>query len=62
MNPLSPDDVAATLSQPFVIMYWPLLVGTFLFAVTMVKGGYRFAAPVAGLTFLAQAWHAGVIG
>lgn len=62
MNLLSPDEVAATLSQPIVIMYWPLFVGKFLFAITVVKGAYRVAVPVAGIAFFAQALHSGVIG
>ena len=55
----SPDDIEALLSQPFVIAYWPAIIGAAVFFVTLARGAYRYAVPVALVTAAAQAWHAG---
>ncbi len=60
-NLLSPDDIASVMSHPFIVAYWPLLLaGPFVF-LSMVKGVYWIAIPLAGLTVLLQAWHSGVL-
>ncbi len=60
-NLLSPEDVTSVLSHPFIAAYWPLLIcGPFVF-LSLAKGFYWIAIPLAGLTVLLQAWHSGVL-
>ena len=58
---LSPDDIASVLSLPFVVAYWPLLLGGPVAFLLLAKGYSWLAIPVAGLTLLGQAWHLGML-
>ena len=58
---ISPDDIASVMSHPFIVAYWPLLLGGPFVFLSMVKGYYWVAIPLAGLTVLLQAWHSGVL-
>jgi hypothetical protein len=60
-NLLSPDDIAAVLSYPTIATYWPLLLGGPFVFLSLVKGYYWVAIPLAALTVLLQAWHSGVL-
>ncbi len=60
-NLLSPDDIASIFSQPFIAAYWPLLLGGPFVFLSLVKGIYWVAVPLAGLTALVQAWHFGMV-
>jgi len=60
-NLLSPDDIASVFSHPFVVAYWPLLICGPLVFLSLVKGHYWVAIPLAGLTVLLQAWHSGAL-
>ncbi len=55
----SPDDVREVLSLPFVVMYWPAIIGAIVFFITLARGAYRYAIPVILVALAAQAWHAG---
>ncbi len=55
----SPDDVRDVLTSPFVVMYWPAILGAIVFFIALARGGYRSATLVAVLALAAQAWHAG---
>ena len=59
MDLLSPDDIKALLAQPFVVTYWPGIVGTVLFFITLARGAYFYSVPVALVTAAFQAVHAG---
>ena len=55
----SPDDVSAFLTLPFVVTYWPLIVGALVALGLLVKGQNWAVVPVAGLFFLLFAWRSG---
>lgn len=60
MDLLSPDDISAVLSTPFVVSYWPLLLGTLVLLIIMIRGSSWLMVPT-GIAFgLLQAWHMGV--
>ena len=59
MDLLTPEGIKALLAQPFVVMYWPGMIGAAVFFATLARGAYRYAVPVALVTAAAQAWHAG---
>ena len=58
---LSPDDIAAVLSLPFFVAYWPLVLGTVLLCVVVFAGYTRLLLPLAALIAALQAWHSGLI-
>ena len=60
-NLISPEDISAIFNNAFVAAYWPLLFGGPIVFLTMAKGIYWVAVPLAGLTLLAQAWHVGML-
>jgi hypothetical protein len=55
----SPDDVNAFLTLPFVITYWPLILGAVIVLGLLIKGQNWAAVPVALLFVLLFAWRAG---
>ena len=61
MDILSPDDVSSLFNNPFVALYWPLILGGLILFVFLVKGWNKsmllFALLFGGL----QAWHMGLI-
>jgi len=60
MDLLSPDDIASVLSLPFVVVYWPLILGAPVVFLLLARGYSWIAIPLAGLTLLGQAWHLGM--
>ncbi len=59
---LSPDDLAAVMSHPFIAAYWPLLLGGPVVFLFMIKGYHWVAIPLAALALLGQAWHFDMLG
>jgi len=55
----SPDDINAFLTLPFVVTYWPLILGALLVLGLLVKGQNWAAVPVAALFVLLFAWRSG---
>ena len=55
----SPDDVREILALPFVVMYWPAIIATAVFFITLARGAYRYAVPVALVGLALQVLHAG---
>ncbi len=58
---LSPEDIASIFSHPFVAAYWPLLLGAPFVFLSLAKGVYWVAFPLAALTLVGQAWHIGML-
>jgi hypothetical protein len=50
------------MSSPFLVGYWPLLVGALLMLVFLMRGYTRATIPMAAIALLIQAWHSGVFG
>jgi hypothetical protein len=59
MDILRPDDVAAVFSLPFVVAYWPLILGGLTLFVIAVRGSHWMMFPVGALFILLQLWHMG---
>ena len=59
---ISPEDISDVLSQPFVVAYWPMIVGTVIWLGFMMRGYTKAAILFVGLTLVYQAWHMGIIG
>jgi len=57
----SPDDIAYILTLPFVVSYWPLIVGALLLFVIMAKGRTWMMLPVSAIFVALQLWHMGVL-
>jgi hypothetical protein len=55
----SPDDVNALLTLPFVVTYWPLILGAVTVLGLLIKGQNWAAVPVALLFVLLFAWRSG---
>ena len=58
----SPDDVRAILTSPFVVMYWPLIVGLAVLLAARKAGQGWTTIPIAVLTLAGQAWKLGMFG
>lgn len=56
----SPDDIAYILTLPFVVSYWPLIVGGLMLFILAVRGKTWMMFPVGTLFVLLQLWHMGV--
>lgn len=56
----SPDDITYLLSLPFVVAYWPLLLGGLVLFVIAAKGRNWMMLPVGTLFVVLQLWHMGV--
>ena len=55
----SPDDVNAFLTLPFVVTYWPLILGALVIIGLLIKGQNWATIPVAALFVLLFAWRSG---
>ena len=44
-----PEHVEGILDMPFVVMYWPAIIGTALFFVALARGHTWLAIPVAAV-------------
>lgn len=60
MELLTPDDVVSVFSLPFVVAYWPLILGGGALFVIAVRGSHWIMFPVGTLFILLQLWHMGV--
>ena len=60
MELLTPDDVASVFSLPFVVAYWPLIVGGGVLFLIAVRGSNWMMFPVGALFIALQLWHMGV--
>ena len=56
----SPDDIEYLLTRPFIVSYWPLIVGGLLIFALAVRGKTWMMLPVGALFILLQLWHMGV--
>ena len=56
-----PDDIEAIFALPFVLNYWPLIVGTLISGVFIFMANTRAIVIVAILSLMVQAWHSGLI-
>jgi len=56
----SPDDIAYLLSLPFVVSYWPLLLGGLALFVIATRGKNWLMLPVGALFVALQLWHMGM--
>lgn len=57
-----PEHVEAVLELPFVVMYWPMIVGTALFFLALARGHTWVAVPVAAIAIGVQATRLGLGG
>ena len=57
----SPDDIEGILNLPFVIQFWPSILGAIVFFAVLARGAYRYAIPVIFVILAAQAWHSGLL-
>ena len=62
MDLISPEDVGSILSSPFVVTYWPLLVGAAVILVFLLRGYTRTTLPLAAISMVVQAWNMGIFG
>ena len=62
MDLLSPEDIGSLLSSPFVVKFWPLLVGGLVILVFLLRGYTRTTLPFAAMFAVLQAWHMGLFG
>ncbi len=62
MDVISPEDVGSIMSSPFVVTFWPLLVGAVVILVFMLGGYTRTTIPLAIFAVVIQAWHMGLFG
>lgn len=56
-----PEHVEGILETPFVVMYWPMLLGTALFFLALARGHTWIAVPVAAIAIAVQAMRLGLI-
>ena len=56
----SPEDVDYVLSLPFVVTYWPLILGALVLLLIMFKGRAWMMLPVGALFIILQLWRLGV--
>lgn len=58
----SPDDISYLLARPFVVSYWPLILGVLVLFVLAVRGRTWMMFPVGVLFTALQLWHMGMFG
>lgn len=55
-----PEHVEGILTLPFVVMYWPLILGTVVFFIALARGHTWLAIPAAAIAGAFQAVRLGV--
>lgn len=55
-----PEDVEGILNSPFIVMYWPMMIGTVLFVLLLGRGHAWIAIPVGAIAIAVQANRLGV--
>ncbi len=55
-----PEHVEGVLNSPFVVMYWPMILGTVLFVLALGRGHTWIAVPVAAIAMAVQAGSLGL--
>ena len=55
-----PEHVEGIFDMPFVVMYWPAIIGTALFFLALARGQFWLAVPVAAVAAGVQVMHLGI--
>lgn len=58
---LSPDDIVNFLSSPFILAFWPGIIGFLMIFLLASKGPRWLILPVLATSSFYQAWHLGII-
>lgn len=56
-----PEDVEGILELPFIVMYWPMLIGAALFFLALARGHTWIAVPVAVIAAAVQVMRLGLV-
>lgn len=55
-----PEHVESVLDMPFVVMYWPAIIGTALFFLALARGHTWLAVPIGAVAAGVQMMRLGI--
>jgi len=61
LNIPRPEHVEGILETPFVVMYWPMIVGAAIFFLALARGHTWIAIPVGAIAIAVQAMRLGLL-